>query len=95
MIGKPFHQVQNDYTRQYEGTGLGLALVKGLVSLHGGTFLIESEEGHGTVITVTVPVDGETENGGETVEFPPRLKDIGPAMNTGEHEHGNVKAKSA
>ena len=45
-------QVQNDYTRRYEGTGLGLALVKGLVALHGGSFAIDSEEGAGTVIVV-------------------------------------------
>ena len=57
-VGKPFTQVQNDYTRQYEGAGLGLSLVKGLVALHDGTMSIESEPGSGTVVTITLPVAG-------------------------------------
>jgi two-component system, cell cycle sensor histidine kinase DivJ len=70
-IGKPFAQVSNDYTRQYEGTGLGLCLVRGLVELHGGTMSIESAPGLGTAVTVTLPQsienteghDGETQGG--------------------------------
>jgi cell cycle sensor histidine kinase DivJ len=76
MIGMPFMQVQNDYTRRYDGTGLGLALVKGLVALHGGEFSIESVEGRGTVITVTLPIDGNGEATGDLLEFPPRLHNI-------------------
>src|SRR5690606_20275520 len=57
-IGQPFMQVQNEYTRKYEGTGLGLSLVKGLVALHGGSFTIRSQPGEGTVIAVRVPADG-------------------------------------
>jgi cell cycle sensor histidine kinase DivJ len=56
-IGKPFMQVQNDYTRRFEGAGLGLSLVKGLVALHHGTMAIESEPGHGTTVTISLPVD--------------------------------------
>lgn len=56
-IGKPFMQVQNDYTRRFEGAGLGLSLVKGLVALHHGTLAIESEPGHGTTVTISLPVD--------------------------------------
>jgi cell cycle sensor histidine kinase DivJ len=73
QIGVPFMQVENDYTRHYEGTGLGLALVKGLVALHGGEFGIESTEGKGTVITVALPFDGVGEATGSLLEFPPRL----------------------
>ncbi|NUS18911.1 MAG: PAS domain-containing sensor histidine kinase, partial [Mesorhizobium sp.] len=47
-LGKPFMQIQNDYTRRFEGTGLGLSLVKGLVALHDGTMSIESVPGEGT-----------------------------------------------
>ncbi|MDX3928844.1 MAG: ATP-binding protein [Shinella sp.] len=86
-IGQPFMQVENEYTRKYEGTGLGLSLVKGLVALHGGTFAIKSLAGEGTVITVRLPADGagiaagiaEHPGAGHpqevraTVEFPPRL----------------------
>ena len=57
-LGEPFMQVQNDYTRQFEGTGLGLSLVKGLVRLHGGTMTIESAPGEGTTVAITLPVDG-------------------------------------
>lgn len=81
LIGQPFMQVQNEYTRKYEGTGLGLSLVKGLVALHGGSFVIQSKPGEGTVITIRVPADGAGiahENdlhaaGASTVDFPPRL----------------------
>jgi cell cycle sensor histidine kinase DivJ len=59
-IGKPFMQVQNDYTRRFEGAGLGLSLVKGLVSLHDGTMAIESELGGGTMVTISLPVSGPT-----------------------------------
>jgi cell cycle sensor histidine kinase DivJ len=57
-IGRPFAQVQTDYSRQFDGLGLGLALVKGLVSLHEGTMAIESAVGAGTTVTVTLPLDG-------------------------------------
>lgn len=57
-IGKPFTQVRNDYTRQFEGTGLGLSLVKGLVALHEGTMSIESMPGEGTKVAISMPVEG-------------------------------------
>lgn len=57
-LGQPFAQVRNDYTRQFEGTGLGLALVKGLVALHEGTMSIDSTYGHGTTVTISLPIDG-------------------------------------
>ncbi|MGV3553163.1 sensor histidine kinase [Rhizobium sp.] len=82
LIGMPFMQVQNDYTRRYEGTGLGLALVKGLVALHGGEFGIDSTEGVGTVITVALPLDGNGEATGGLLEFPPRLHDTRLQNNT-------------
>jgi len=57
-VGEPFMQVSNDYTRRFEGTGLGLSLVKGLVALHEGTMAIESSPGEGTMVTITLPIDG-------------------------------------
>ncbi|MEO5759056.1 MAG: PAS domain-containing sensor histidine kinase, partial [Mesorhizobium sp.] len=57
-LGKPFVQIQNDYTRRFEGTGLGLSLVKGLVALHEGTMSIESMPGEGTTVTISLPVSG-------------------------------------
>ncbi len=57
-IGRPFTQIRNDYTRQFEGAGLGLSLVKGLVSLHEGTMSIESAPGEGTKVAISLPVSG-------------------------------------
>lgn len=62
-IGRPFAQVQNDYTRRFEGTGLGLALVRGLVSLHHGTMAIDSAVGKGTTVTISLPTDGDASSG--------------------------------
>ncbi len=67
QLGKPFMQVQNDYTRQSEGTGLGLSLVKGLVALHEGTMTVESAPNEGTTVTISLPVAG------------PAAKDVGQA----------------
>ena len=57
-LGTPFMQIQNDYTRRFEGTGLGLSLVKGLVALHDGTMSIESAPGEGTTVTISLPIEG-------------------------------------
>ena len=57
-LGTPFAQVQNDYTREFEGTGLGLAVVKGLVSLHDGSMSIDSAIGSGTTVTIGLPIEG-------------------------------------
>jgi len=54
-LAKPFEQIESDHSRQHEGTGLGLALSKSLVELHGGNFKIESEVGVGTTVIFTLP----------------------------------------
>lgn len=79
-IGQPFVQAQGGTARAYEGSGLGLSLVKGLVSLHGGSFAIESTLGQGTMVTVELARDGSGARQAnapapqsQTVEFPPRL----------------------
>ena len=50
-----FHRVENALARSTEGSGIGLALVKELVELHGGTIGATSREGEGTTFTVTLP----------------------------------------
>lgn len=55
QIGQPFHRIDNAYTRAAEGTGLGLSLTKGLITLHGGTMAIDSAPQVGTKVTVTIP----------------------------------------
>ncbi len=51
----PFVQLDSRLSRNYEGTGLGLALVSRLVRLHGGDVEIKSRVGEGTQVTVTFP----------------------------------------
>ncbi|MDZ4163546.1 MAG: ATP-binding protein [Smithellaceae bacterium] len=52
-----FSQVHSTgYNKEYEGTGLGLALTKRLVELHGGKIWMESELGRGSTFTFTLPV---------------------------------------
>ena len=55
-IAQPFEQASNDPARTHQGTGLGLALVKSLIALHGGEFHVKSELGHGTEVSVTLPL---------------------------------------
>ncbi|MEZ5776235.1 MAG: HAMP domain-containing sensor histidine kinase [Hyphomicrobiaceae bacterium] len=52
----PFGQVDGTRARRREGTGLGLPIAKALVELHGGEFLVESERGKGTEISVLLPI---------------------------------------
>src|SRR5690606_37292429 len=55
-----FHRVENTTGRSYEGTGIGLSLVKELVQLHEGTISLDSEEGKGSEFVVTIPIKNDT-----------------------------------
>ena len=55
QIFEPFRQIDSTLSRKYQGTGLGLSLVKSLMALHDGTVRIESQPNEGTALFVTFP----------------------------------------
>jgi signal transduction histidine kinase len=56
LIFEEFQQARGEDGHRPEGTGLGLALSKQLVALHGGRMWVESERGKGSTFTFTIPV---------------------------------------
>ena len=55
-LGRPFEQVENQFSKSHQGSGLGLAISRALIELHGGALRITSREGQGTTVTCTLPV---------------------------------------
>jgi signal transduction histidine kinase len=79
---REFEQLDGSYTRRYQGTGLGLALCRRFVQMHGGRIWAESEFGKGSTFTFTLPhqpralveapaaADPETPTPGELMDSP-------------------------
>ncbi|MCC0030321.1 MAG: PAS domain-containing protein [Brucellaceae bacterium] len=55
-LGRPFEQVQNQFSKNHTGSGLGLAISKSLAEMHGGVLRIRSKPGKGTTVAVRLPV---------------------------------------
>jgi PAS domain S-box-containing protein len=55
LLFQPFQQLDSDLDRQYEGTGLGLALSHRLARLHGGNITLQSQLGYGSCFTLHLP----------------------------------------
>lgn len=55
-LGKPFEQVQNQFTKSHKGSGLGLAISRSLTEMHGGAMKIRSVNGKGTIVSLRIPV---------------------------------------
>jgi PAS domain S-box-containing protein len=70
---QPFSQIDSGLGRKFEGTGLGLAMVKLLAELHGGAVAAQSGVGEGSTFTVWLPLRA-TEATAESVKAPPRQR---------------------
>ncbi|MEG6510069.1 ATP-binding protein [Methyloligella sp. 2.7D] len=55
-LGRPFEQVENQFSKSHQGSGLGLAISKALVEFHGGELEIDSREEEGTTVTCVLPL---------------------------------------
>jgi two-component system cell cycle sensor histidine kinase PleC len=55
-LAQPFEQVENQHSKTTQGTGLGLALTKSLVEMHGGSLQLQSAPGKGTSVSFSLPV---------------------------------------
>ncbi|KAA5805495.1 PAS domain-containing sensor histidine kinase [Alkalicaulis satelles] len=54
-LGRPFEQIESQTAKSHQGSGLGLALSKSLIELHGGTLRIDSAPGKGTTVSFSLP----------------------------------------
>jgi PAS domain S-box-containing protein len=78
---QPFVQVESALNRNYEGSGLGLVLVKRLVELHGGEVRLTSELGVGSCFTIAIPISPFCELSVETEPaLPSNSEAIKPAI---------------
>jgi PAS domain S-box-containing protein len=70
QLFKPFSQIDSGLARKYEGTGLGLAMVKLLAELHGGSVAVQSAVGEGSCFTVWLPLRAPGEGALTSVKTP-------------------------
>lgn len=56
LMFERFHRIENANGRSQDGSGIGLALTHDLVTLHGGTIHVESEEDKGSIFTISIPL---------------------------------------
>jgi two-component system cell cycle sensor histidine kinase PleC len=59
-LARPFEQIENQFSRTKEGTGLGLALTKSLIEMHSGRLEVDSTVGQGTTVSIILPLTQTT-----------------------------------
>jgi signal transduction histidine kinase/class 3 adenylate cyclase len=88
-----FTQVEGSATRRYEGSGIGLALAKEVVTLHGGSVAVESELGRGSTFTITLP-RGHISAGGHVEVELEEDETLLPVWREGEEEQAETSVSS-
>jgi signal transduction histidine kinase/class 3 adenylate cyclase len=99
-IFKSFEQADGSTARQYGGTGLGLAVTKQLVELHGGSIAVDSAPGQGAIFTFTLPLSeldqkAQTQKKGRPTTFEEQLPDLSVEPETKEVEVAPVNVSGA
>lgn len=95
-IFERFYQVDDSSTREFEGSGIGLALTKELVELHHGTISVNSATGLGSIFTISLPLGNSHLRKEEIVEGETESRSMIRSISmdeiqqdeTGDHEHG-------
>ncbi|MFK7902132.1 MAG: sensor histidine kinase [Nitratireductor sp.] len=90
-LGHAFFQADSKYDRNYEGTGLGLSVVRGLVELHEGTIKFDSERDVGTTVTVSLPIHGKDGRSVPAKDEVEKIVDIPSAQNVDEENFGIIR----
>lgn len=88
-VFQPFVQLDNSLTRQYEGTGLGLALVYRIIEHHGGSIVLESEPNQGSRFILSLP--WHKPHLDHIAEVPPETA-TGPLLLIAERNESNLTA---
>jgi CheY-like chemotaxis protein/anti-sigma regulatory factor (Ser/Thr protein kinase) len=76
QLFQPFTQLDSSLSRQYEGTGLGLALVRRLTEAHGGSVTVTSTPGSGSRFSITLPWHPDGLDAAERTEQIPTLRPV-------------------
>lgn len=94
QVFERFTQVEGAYTRQYEGAGLGLTIIKRIVALMGGSLCVESEVGRGTAMHLALPLAPAQNESAPPAEHTPGAL-AGPRGALGVNGAGNVAGSGA
>ena len=89
QIFDPFTQVDGSFTRKYQGTGLGLGIVRRLVTLMGGNIAVLSEEGVGTSMVFTIAAEFVDPEESELISNEGLMEGLKLSVLVAEDEHVN------